>query len=147
MPQNAAGRRMDPPVSEPIDAYPRPAATAAAEPLLEPLVPYSRFQGFRLGPNVGHISPYANSSMLALPTRIAPAVCSLRTTVASTFGICSASILDPAVVRTPRVRNRSLTEIGTPWSGPRYWPRAICDSATRAARMAASAVTVMKAFS
>ena len=35
-PQNAAGRRTEPPVSEPIANAHRPAATATAGPLLEP---------------------------------------------------------------------------------------------------------------
>src|SRR5262245_12220945 len=36
MPQQAAGRRMDPPVSVPSAPTARPAATAAPEPLLDP---------------------------------------------------------------------------------------------------------------
>ena len=36
MPQNAAGWRIDPPVSVPVAAGTRPAATAAAEPPDEP---------------------------------------------------------------------------------------------------------------
>ena len=44
------GSRIEPPVSEPIEAYPMPAATAAAEPPLDPPVIRSRFHGLRAGP-------------------------------------------------------------------------------------------------
>jgi hypothetical protein len=49
-PQNAAGWRMEPPVSVPVAAGTRRAATAAAEPPEEP--PGTRFvsQGLRAGP-------------------------------------------------------------------------------------------------
>ena len=36
IPQSAAGTRIEPPVSVPMDAKPMPIATAAADPPLEP---------------------------------------------------------------------------------------------------------------
>ena len=50
MPQRAAGLRMDPPVSEPRANVHIPAATAAADPPLDPPVMRSSFQGFRAVP-------------------------------------------------------------------------------------------------
>jgi hypothetical protein len=49
-----------------------------------------------------------------LPRITAPAASSLVTTVASTSGTKSAITLVPAIVRTPRVLQRSFTAIGTP---------------------------------
>src|SRR5262245_64417022 len=63
--------------------------------------------------------PYANSCMLSLPRRMAPARASRATTVASSAGTESARILEPPVVRTPFVEYRSFGAQGTPWSGPR----------------------------
>ena len=48
MPQKEAGLRIDPPVSVPSAPITSPAATADAEPVLEPPVnPCSGFHGFR----------------------------------------------------------------------------------------------------
>ena len=49
-PQKAAGVRIEPDVSLPIAKGTRPAATAAAEPLEEPPLQWSGFQGVRPGP-------------------------------------------------------------------------------------------------
>src|SRR5215831_8129268 len=78
-PQCDDGPRMEPPVSEPSANGTRPAATAALEPLDEPPVKCSRFQGFRAG---GHGRskdgpPCANSWVASLPRSTAPAPRSL----------------------------------------------------------------------
>jgi hypothetical protein len=49
-PQNEAGMRIDPPVSEPIASGTTPAATAAPEPEEDPPVMHSRLWGFATGP-------------------------------------------------------------------------------------------------
>jgi hypothetical protein len=49
IPQNAAGLRTEPLVSEPIAPSVNPAATAAAAPLDEPPVKCSAFQGLLRG--------------------------------------------------------------------------------------------------
>ena len=49
-PQRADGMRTEPPVSEPRAPYRRLAATAAAEPLLEPPEILERSCGLRVGP-------------------------------------------------------------------------------------------------
>ena len=83
-PHSAAGWRMEPPVSEPRARSAKPAATAAAEPPLEP--PGTRLVswGLRVGPNAEFSveEPMANSSRLVLPTMTAPAARRRSTTVA-----------------------------------------------------------------
>ena len=85
MPQNAAGWRIEPPVSVPVAAGTSPAATAAAEPPDEPPGTRAASQGLATGPKwlVSLEEPIANSSMLVLPTITAPASRTLATTVAS----------------------------------------------------------------
>ena len=53
MPQNAAGMRIEPPVSDPSENTHSPAAKAAAEPPLDPPGILSGFQGLRTGPKCG----------------------------------------------------------------------------------------------
>src|SRR5205085_6635415 len=73
-PQSAAGWRTLPPVSEPSAAGTMRAATAAADPPLEP--PGTRFvsHGLRVGPTneCSVDDPIANSSRFVLPTIDAP---------------------------------------------------------------------------
>ncbi len=61
------------------------AATAAAEPPLEPPGILPRSQGFRVVPKceVSVEEPMANSSMFVFPVKTAPAARSFSTTVAS----------------------------------------------------------------
>src|SRR5215470_938568 len=74
-PQNAAGWRIEPPVSVPRLAAHRPAATAAALPPELPPGTRSGFHGFlvRWNAEFSVDEPMPNSSRLSLPTRIAPA--------------------------------------------------------------------------
>jgi hypothetical protein len=84
-PQNAAGHRTDPPVSEPSARSASPAATAAALPPEDPPGTRSSSAGFVVGPKweVSVVVPIPNSSMLVFPTIVAPASPSRSTTVAS----------------------------------------------------------------
>ena len=84
MPQNAAGWRTEPPVSEPSAAGTMPAATAAALPPEEPPGTRAGSSGWRVAPNaeLSVDDPIANSSRLVFPTMTAPAARSRRTTVA-----------------------------------------------------------------
>src|SRR6187455_1085321 len=88
MPQNAAGWRIEPPVSLPSDADVMRAATATALPLEEPPGDKRASMGFLTGPNAEFSpdEPMANSSMFALPTRTAPAFRKRSTAVASYGG-------------------------------------------------------------
>ena len=85
VPQNAAGWRIDPPVSVPRLAAAMPAATAAAAPPDEPPGTRSTSHGLRVvkKPECSVDEPIANSSMLTLPRTTAPASMSRATTVAS----------------------------------------------------------------
>ena len=75
MPVSAAGWRIEPPVSVPIDSGAWKAATAAAEPPLQPPGTRSRSHGLAVGPNAecSVDEPIANSSMFVLPRITAPA--------------------------------------------------------------------------
>ena len=84
IPHSAAGWRIEPPVSVPIAHGAVPAATAAADPPLDPPGTRSRSQGFCTGPKpeFSFDEPIANSSWLVLPSTGAPAAWRLRTAVA-----------------------------------------------------------------
>ncbi|MNT83173.1 hypothetical protein D3C72_2230020 [compost metagenome] len=85
MPENDAGWRIEPPVSVPVAAGARPAATAAAEPPEEPPGTRCLSHGLRTGPKYefSFDEPIANSSMLVLPSVTMPAAARRSTTVAS----------------------------------------------------------------
>ena len=87
----------------------------------------------------------ANSSMFALPRKIAPSRNKLPLTVLSYGGINGSRMRLAAVVRTPSVQNRSLIASGIPVSAPPS-PAASALSAAAACLRAKSCVTVMKAF-
>ena len=90
MPVNAAGWRIEPPVSVPVEPRQSRAATAAAEPPDEPpgtsfvFAPRLR-QGDTTGPKseVSFDEPMANSSLLSLPSSTAPSRHRLAVTVNS----------------------------------------------------------------
>ncbi len=84
IPQSAAGWRIEPPVSVPIAHGASPAATAAADPPLEPPGTRSVSHGLRTTPypEFSFDEPIANSSMLVLPIIAAPASVRRRTAVA-----------------------------------------------------------------
>ena len=68
-PQAAAGMRIDPPVSVPIEARPMPSATATAEPPLDPPGDRAGSIGWWTAPNAESslVVPSANSWRLVLP--------------------------------------------------------------------------------
>src|SRR5262245_31908248 len=84
-PLNAAGRRIEPPVSVPSEPRHERTATATAEPPDDPPGTRSSPQGLRVvpSPEFSVDEPIANSSQLSLPTTTAPAARSRATTVAS----------------------------------------------------------------
>ena len=75
VPVNAAGMRIEPPASLPIDTRTMPAATAAAQPPLLPPGVSAGFQGLRVIPKAGlSVTPFQlNSGARVLPSRTAPA--------------------------------------------------------------------------
>src|SRR5690606_32613278 len=128
VPVNAAGWRMEPPVSVPVAASAIRAATAAEDPPDEP--PGTSFlsypegrQGLITGPvtAVSVDDPMANSSMATLPSITAPSRHKLAVTVDSYCGLKPVRILLDAWAATPLVQNRSLMASGMPASGP-AWP-------------------------
>src|SRR5688572_4091236 len=87
-PLNAAGWRIEPPVSEPSAPKHTRAATATPEPLEEPPLTCSTFHALRQSPKCS-LCPDglpANSDMLSVPSQIAPAARMRSTTVAVTEG-------------------------------------------------------------
>src|SRR5919112_266534 len=103
MPQNDAGPRIEPPVSEPSAAGTSPAASAAPDPLEEPPVKCSRFQGLRAGGHgrSKHGPPVANSCVESLPMKTPPAARSFCVTAASADATLSFRIFECAVVGRP----------------------------------------------
>src|SRR3989442_3513375 len=92
-PQNVAGLRIDPDVSPPVATVSSPAASAAADPLLDPPGVRVKFHGFFASGNAppSPALPNENSGSFILPTRTPPACFSFATTVASKSGTTSRS--------------------------------------------------------
>src|SRR6185437_15853755 len=111
---NAAGWRIDPPVSVAVAPMQSSAATADAEPPEEPpgtsvvLAP-ARRQGLATGPKqeVSFDEPIANSSLLSLPSITAPSRQSCEVIVDSYGGTKLPRMFEHAVVRTFLVAKRS----------------------------------------
>src|SRR5829696_7626220 len=105
MPQNAAGWRIEPPVSVPRLAAHSPAATAAVLPPELPPGTRDGSHGLRVlwYAERSVDEPIPNSSQLTLPRMTAPAARSRSTTAASYGGIQPSRSFEPAVVSSPRV--------------------------------------------
>src|SRR5918992_3497247 len=119
VPVNAAGWRIEPPVSVPIARGASNAASAAAEPPPDPPGTRSVSHGLWVGPNAEYSvdEPIANSSMLVLPRIVIPAARSRAVTVASYGGGQPPRVFEPAVVGMSIVVKTSLSASGTPASG------------------------------
>src|SRR5947208_10771013 len=152
-PQVVAGDTMEPSVSVPMAPATKLAATAAADPVLDPEPLWSSTYGIRHCP-ARPLHPledwnerkFAHSARLALPRITAPAVRSRFAIPASlgTFDPNRAS--DPAVVSIlSAVATLSFTRIGIPWSGPRTWP-ALRSPSRRTAIASAAGVSPMTEF-
>ena len=141
MPQKLAGIRIDPAPSVPTASGPRPAATAAAAPPLDPPAVRPRSQGLWVTP-VSGLSVTAfqpHSGVVVLPTSTAPCSRSRATAGASTVhGPARSTVREPRSVGHPLVSSRSLTEVGTPSSSPAGSPAAHLRSDARAAASASS---------
>ena len=104
-PHSAAGKRIEPPVSEPSPPSTIPDATAAPVPLDEPPVKCAGFHGLRAG-GQGRSKdgpPNANSWVASLPSSTVPASARRRVQVASALGTLSRSWRECAVVGMPLV--------------------------------------------
>ena len=150
IPHALAGQTIDPSVSLPMASGASPAATATAEPELDP-------DGLRPGPRGLTAWPpsvlqplvewverkLAHSDRFALPMITAPAARSVATRNASS-GSVSSSAGEPAVTGIPATWMLSLTSTGIPSSGPRTAPAALAASLASASA-AAAGLTAMTA--
>src|SRR5439155_1137679 len=120
-PHSAAGIRVDPPVSVPIPAGAKRAATPAALPPLLPPGILEVSYGLRTGPKAPLllVMPNASSCMFALPKTMPPAPSSASTTRAFARGRLSIKLGVPAVVGSVAVLMLSLMSRGSPCRGPR----------------------------
>src|SRR5439155_15938105 len=118
-PQQLDGILIDPPPSDPSAMGQRQAATAAADPPLEPPAVLRRSHGFRVAGNrpKAVVARLPNSGVFVFPSSTPPASCNLRATAASVVGTLCSRSLDPYVVRRPAVSVRSLRANGMPASG------------------------------
>src|SRR3954466_457025 len=119
-PLNAAGMRIHPPPSDAVPNGMIPAATAAAEPPLEPPGVRVTSHGLRVMPVTLFFVRLRvpNSGEVVLPTGTAPAArrrATLR--LSRTEGPRPAKGRDPNVVGIPMQSSRSFTPNGTPASG------------------------------
>src|SRR5688500_12591945 len=75
-PQHDAGMRIEPPPSLACATGTRPAATAAAEPPLDPPVEWPAFHGLRVGPHAtgSVVGTMPSSLQLVLPVMMKPAL-------------------------------------------------------------------------
>src|ERR1039457_3973944 len=97
---------IEPPVSDPRATVAKFAATAAADPPLDPPGTRVRSRGLRVGKKLEFSvdEPMANSSQFVLPRITAPAR-SRRSTAVALYGATkSLRICDAQVVVVPRVR-------------------------------------------
>ncbi len=111
-PLKAQGMRTEPPVSLPMPAGVRRAATATPVPLDEPpgVRWVSRSQGFHGVPISGLVPqpPKANSTMCSLPSGIIPAAVSRSTVFEVSVATRFSHILEPPVPTRPAMSQRSL---------------------------------------
>src|SRR5690606_19211789 len=102
--QQDAGMRIEPPPSVACAIGSMPAATAAAEPPLDPPGVCSVFQGLRVGPkrcgSVTGIRP--NSDEFVFPSTTRPAARQRRTSSLSAAGMFCANSLEAYVVGAPK---------------------------------------------
>ena len=112
-PLSAAGMRSDPHVSLPIAAGTRPAASAAADPPLDP--PGARSSAHGL-PTWSVVPPAANSWVCVWPTSTMPGAASRCHATASSVATCPASTRLDAVSGSPATAYRSFSPSGIPHS-------------------------------
>src|SRR5882762_2598038 len=122
-PQKEAGMRAEPPSSTPMEMSTVPDATAEPEPPEDPPAERVGSTGLRGGPNQldSPVPDVAKSSMLSLPTMVAPASSSRSTTTASETGTY-AEVREAFVMGTPATARLSFTAARSPESGPSAAP-------------------------
>ena len=153
IPHALAGLTIEPSVSVPTDSGASPAATATADPELDPdgLRPVpcglTAWPPRVLQPLLDRVDrKLAHSDRLALPRMIAPAWRSRPTRNASPVSAL-ASAGEPAVAGCPATAMLSLIRTGIPASGPAGLPPAARSQSLAAAAPAASGLTSITARS
>ena len=138
--------RIEPAPSVPSAAAARPAATAAAEPPLDPPAIRAGSHGFRVAPKASDsvVASASSSGTWVLPITTAPAARRRRTTSASRAA-GGPWPSEPCAVIWPATSVSSLIATGTPLSGGAPAPRR--PSAASAAASASSASTTRNALS
>src|SRR5690554_1890121 len=119
-PQKAAGMRIEPPVSLPIDTTHMSVATDAPEPPLEPPGTRVVFQGFLQGPKclLCVVGPNTHSCRFDLPMMIAPCCLSRLVMKASSEATLSRRKDVAAVGGTPARWMQSFRLMFMPCSSP-----------------------------
>src|SRR5471032_1475376 len=147
-PLQHAGIRIDPPPSVASDSGPIPSATATADPPLLPTGESRVSHGLRVTPISGQSVTILlpNSEVVVLPNGMAPARRSLAMAGASSPSRCGDEVHEPCRVGKPATATRSLTETGTPSSGPHSSPCIHLRSASLAADIALCSSTAQNAL-
>src|SRR3989338_5067125 len=123
-PQKLAGWRTEPAVSEPKAPNALPMASAAAEPPEEPPGTRVSSYGFLVTPyaECSVEAPIANSSILVLPRKSAPASSNFLIAVALYVARYRSSILDAHDAILPSIRILSFIASGIPKSAESFSP-------------------------
>jgi hypothetical protein len=134
-------------MSEPVASGVMPAASAAADPPLDPPGSNPTFHGLRVMPHIRLAvqNVISNSGVSVRAWKIAPAARSRSTIGSSRSATLSCINSDPFVARLPAIAASSLIATGSPSSG-RASPRAYRFSAARAAARASSTYRSPSAF-
>ena len=126
-------------MSDPVASGVMPAASAAADPPLDPPGSNAAFHGLRVTPHIRLEvqNVISNSGVSVRAWKIAPAARSRSMIGSSRSGTLSCISSEPFVERLPAIAASSLMATGSPSSG-RASPRAYRSPAVRAAARASS---------
>jgi hypothetical protein len=119
IPQNEAGSLFEPPISDPVASIAVPAASAAAEPPLDPPGAYARCHGLRVTPHslVQVTGAQQNSGVVVCACTMPPASMIRCTNGAVCEGTSPRNGGDPRVLGLPAIDASSFTATGSPSSG------------------------------
>eukprot|EP00659_Diplonema_papillatum_P011539 gene11538-biopygen11592 len=139
-PQNAAGIRIDPPMSVPMPIGDAWAASSPPSPPLEPPTVRVRSKGFCAVPQIALklSGSIRHCGMFDLTNGMPPAACSIVTKTDVRSSGLNTRAANPHVESYPFMSNWSFTENGTPCNGPRSFPAFSSRSQSLASRIASS---------
>src|SRR4029077_10210681 len=124
-PQNDAGILIEPPMSEPVASVAVPAASAAADPPLEPPGEYLVCHGLRVTPQSRDqvTGAQENSGVVVRACTMPPASRIRCAKAAVSSATASRSGSEPSVLRCPAISASSFTATGRPSRGKGGTPR------------------------